>query len=109
MPDDEGWNPPPEDEGITLGPEEALDREIAKSKSLKVERLKLRNRIETLEQEKSALVQENEALKASLTRLKPGLPDAPPARSVVSSRWVWFMVVFNLAALALLFVITWDL
>ena len=48
---DDDWKKPPDDEGITLGPEEALEREIAKSKALKVERLELRNRVEALDQE----------------------------------------------------------
>lgn len=42
---------PPDDESITLGPEEALEREYAKSIALKVECLKLRNRVEALDLE----------------------------------------------------------
>ena len=37
------WQDISEDDGITLGPEEALAREIAKSKALKVERLQLKD------------------------------------------------------------------
>ena len=35
MNDDQNWEHPLENEGLTLGPEEALQREIEKSKSLK--------------------------------------------------------------------------
>lgn len=55
MTDDEKWQEPFEDDAVTLGPEEALRREIERSKALKVERLKLRDRIETLEKENAAL------------------------------------------------------
>ena len=48
---DDDWKKPSDYEGITLDPEEALEREIAKSKALKVERLELRNRVEALDQE----------------------------------------------------------
>ena len=50
MSDDDGKRPS-DHEGITLGPEEALEREIAKPKALKVERLKIRNRVDALDQE----------------------------------------------------------
>jgi hypothetical protein len=43
------WEEPYEEDGITLGPEEALQREIQKSKSLKVDKLQLRNEVEKLQ------------------------------------------------------------
>lgn len=55
MTDDEKWQEPFDDDAVTLGPEEALRREIERSKALKVDRLKLRDRIETLEKENAAL------------------------------------------------------
>ena len=45
--------------GITLGPEEGLRREIEKSKSLKVERLKLQCEIKRLKDENRRLLKEN--------------------------------------------------
>lgn len=100
----EDWRDPVEDEGITLGPEEALQREIEKSKALKVERLQLRNRVETLEQEKSALIAENQRLKSN-TLSSGASPVKNPAEPSVSSRWAWFLVIFNLVALGLLLVL----
>ena len=57
------WQDIPEDDGITLGPEEALAREISKSKALKVERLQLRDQVDRLTAENQALRKENETLK----------------------------------------------
>ena len=45
------WENQFEEDGITLGPEEALRREIEKSKALKLDRLKLRNQVEKLQGE----------------------------------------------------------
>ena len=59
----EEWQDIPEDDGITLGPEEALEREIAKSKALKVERLQLKDQVERLTAQNRALRDDNEALK----------------------------------------------
>ena len=52
MHDDEKWEEPLEDNGLTLGPEETLQHEIEKSKSLKVDRLRLRDEIEQLKAQK---------------------------------------------------------
>ncbi|QPJ60562.1 MAG: hypothetical protein G3M70_01130 [Candidatus Nitronauta litoralis] len=52
--------------GITMGPEERLEREIAKSKSLKVERLQLRDRISRLEEKVEALDRENSEMARKL-------------------------------------------
>ncbi len=60
---DEDFEPP----GITLGPEKRLEREIAKSKTLKVERLQLRDRIARLEEKVDRLEQENSDLRNGLT------------------------------------------
>jgi len=45
------WENQFEEDGVTLGPEEALRREIEKSKALKVDRLNLRNEVEKLQRE----------------------------------------------------------
>jgi len=67
MTDEKPWQDQYEDDGITLGPEEALQREIQKSKSLKVERLKLKDQIEKLRYEVEHLKQENNVLKSKTT------------------------------------------
>ncbi len=65
----EPWEEPTEEDGLTLGPEEALQREIEKSKTLKVDRLRLRDEIEKLKTEKSNLAKKNQQLKERLTKL----------------------------------------
>lgn len=65
----ENWEEPKEEDGLTLGPEEALQREIEKSKILKVDRLRLRDEIEKLKVEKSDLTEKNQQLKGRLTKL----------------------------------------
>ena len=64
------WKEPMEEDGLTLGPEEALQKEIEKSKTLKVDRLRLRDEIEKLKSEKSDLSQKNQQLKDRLTKLE---------------------------------------
>ena len=51
-----------QEEGITLGPEEALHKEIEKNKTLKVEKLQLQNEISELKSENSRLSRENRKL-----------------------------------------------
>jgi hypothetical protein len=65
----EDWEDPREDDGLTLGPEEILQREIEKSKALKVDRLRLRDEIEKLKAQKEDLAQKNNQLKERLTAL----------------------------------------
>ncbi len=73
MTDEKPWQEQFEDDGITLGPEETLQREIQKSKSLKVERLKLKDQNEKLQYEVNRLKQENKVLKE-----KTDHPDTAP-------------------------------
>ena len=54
------WEKPYEDDGVTLGPEDALRREIEKSKTLKVEKLQLKDAIEKLKAENDALLKTNQ-------------------------------------------------
>ena len=63
------WEDNPED-GTTLGPEEALEKEIAKSKALKVERLKMYDKIEKLQGKNRHLLKENRELKEKLNGVK---------------------------------------
>jgi len=64
------WEEPKEEDGLTLGPEETLQREIEKSKTLKVDRLRLRDEIEKLKTEKYDLANKNQHLIDRLTKLK---------------------------------------
>ncbi len=69
MNDDEKWDEPLEENGLTLGPEETLQREIEKSKSLKVDRLKLRDEIEQLKAQKEDLKAKNRQLHQRISAL----------------------------------------
>ncbi len=62
MNEDEKWEEPLEDNGLTLGPEETLQHEIEKSKSLKVDRLRLRDEIEQLKAQNKDLKEKNQQL-----------------------------------------------
>ena len=95
------WKEPMEEDGLTLGPEEALQKEIEKSKILKVDRLRLRDEIEKLKSEKSNLSQKNQKLKDRLTKLENSAPEKTGSSSTNS-------LVFTLVIgfLALLWFIT---
>ena len=108
------WQDTPEEDGITLGPEEALEREIAKSKTLKVERLQLRNQVEQLTSKNRALRDQLEALKQE-REPSPGnlkhssdkpITDYPdtlqPTNRFLPNRWAFILLVFNLAAIGIL-------
>lgn len=108
------WQDTPEDDGITLGPEEALEREIAKSKTLKVERLQLRDQVEQLTSQNRALRDQLEALKQE-REPSPGnlkhssdkpITDYPdtlqPTNRFLPNRWAFILLVFNLAAIGIL-------
>ena len=70
MNDDEKWEEPLEENGLTLGPEETLQREIEKSKSLKVDRLRLKDEIEQLKAQKDELKEKNQQLHQRINALK---------------------------------------
>ena len=94
----EHWEEPLEEDGLTLGPEESLQREIEKSKALKVDRLRLRDEIEKLMAEKADLAQKNHLLKERLTAL--GNPSANPEKESAFSRNILiFALVFSFLAL----------
>ena len=94
----EHWEEPPEEDGLTLGPEEALQREIEKSKTLKVDRLRLRDEIEKLKAETTDLTRKNHLLKERLTAL--GNPSANPEKESAFSRNILiFALVFSFLAL----------
>jgi len=94
----ENWEEPLEEDGLTLGPEEALQREIEKSKALKVDRLRLRDEIEKLKAETTDLTRKNHLLKERLTAL--GNPSANPEKESAFSRNILiFALVFSFLAL----------
>ena len=69
MNDDQKWEDPLENDGLTLGPEEALQREIEKSKSLKVDRLRLKDEIEKLRAQKAEIKDKNSQLQEKIKAL----------------------------------------
>ena len=94
----ENWEEPLEEDGLTLGPAEALQREIEKSKALKVDRLRLRDEIEKLQAETTDLTRKNHLLKERLTAL--GNPSANPEKESAFSRNILiFALVFSFLAL----------
>jgi len=110
------WQDTPEEDGITLGPEEALEREIAKSKALKVERLQLKDQVERLTDQNRSLHHQLETLKQK-TEKSPGdfggstrAPDiryskvSRPENRFLPNRWAFFLLIFNLTAIALLLI-----
>jgi hypothetical protein len=76
MDDNEKWEEPPEGNGLTLGPEETLQREIEKSKSLKVDRLRLKDEIEQLKSQKETLQEKNRQLQKRIGALGNETPQA---------------------------------
>ena len=76
--DDEKWEEPLEDNGLTLGPEENLHREIEKSKSLKVDCLRLKDEIEKLKEQKKNLQEKNRQLNKRINALSNETPTSQP-------------------------------
>ena len=104
----EEWQDTREEDGITLGPEQALEREISKSKALKVERLQLRDQVDRLTVQNHALRNENEALKKNRTvHSSENSPEDAGARNggfFLPNRWVFFILAFNLGAIGFLLI-----
>ncbi len=106
------WSEGFEPGGITLGPEDRLEREIAKSKALKVERLQLRDRISRLEKEVEDLGQENRELAEQLAQVSVNYVDSRSedrpesfsgeAESAAGNCWVLGGIVVGLIASVLL-------
>ena len=96
MNDDQKWENPLENDGITLGPEEALQREIEKSKSLKVDRLRLKDEIEQLKVQKAEKKDKNSQLQERIKAL---------SEQVTSSRYPEKYVLKKNMTIAMLIVI----
>jgi hypothetical protein len=94
---DERWDEHQEN-GITLGPEATLHREIQKSKSLKIELLRLRDENERLQSQNRILTQKMTALEQTPHGAE-GNPSASPSlpslilyvlSSTALALWVFF-------------------
>jgi FtsZ-binding cell division protein ZapB len=96
MNDEQKWENPLENDGITLGPEEALQREIEKSKSLKVDRLRLKDEIEQLKAQKAEIKDKNSQLQERIKAL---------SEQVTSSRYPEKYVLKKNIVIAMLIVI----
>ncbi|MBT5868801.1 MAG: hypothetical protein HOH38_08180 [Nitrospinaceae bacterium] len=93
------WDEPLEEDGLTLGPEEALQREIEKSKSLKVDRLRLRDEIEKLKFEKADLAQKQQQLKERLAALENNSVGSSEAPLPPSRKIMVFALIFSILTL----------
>lgn len=107
------WQNDFEDDSVTLGPEAALQRQIQKTKSLKVERLKLRDEIENLKKANQRLTDENVKQKEALRTFEESdhqIGAVPTISSRISeqpipapfSPWVWTLLLTNLFTVGLL-------
>ena len=94
----EPWEEPKEEDGLTLGPEESLQREIEKSKTLKVDRLGLRDEIEKLKTEKYVLAKKNQQLIDRLAKLK-NVEASHEIKTHTSSNTLVFTIVFGFLVL----------
>ena len=107
------WEEPYDEDGVTLGPEEALLRETEKTKALKVEKLQLKDTIEKLKTKNDVLTKTNHSLEEKLRSLaeqpmsnidlKADHPHTPlEFKQTRAMRWSYFLLIFNLTALTIL-------
>ncbi len=100
---EEKWEDPFEENGLTLGPEETLQREIEKSKSLKVDRLRLKDEIEKLKEQKETLQEKNRQLHKRVNALSNEVPNTQPeAPAIKKNELIPFLIAISLFS-ALLF------
>ena len=100
----DNWENPYEEDGVTLGPEEALLQEIEKTKALKVEKLQLKDTIEKLQSENNTLVNVNNSLEQKLTSLNEQSPNNihHETDQTQTIKWAYLLLIFNLTALTVL-------
>jgi len=101
---EDNWENPYEEDGVTLGPEEALLRETEKTKALKVEKLQLKDTIEKLQSKNDTLVNVNNSLEQKLTSLTEQSSssihlETDPTHTL---KWAYLLLIFNLTALIIL-------
>ena len=100
---DKKWEEPLDDNGLTLGPEETLQREIEKSKSLKIDRLRLKDEIEKLKEQKEILQEKNRQLHKRVNALSNASPNTQPeAPAIKKNELIPFLIAISLFS-ALLF------
>ena len=103
MSDDEKWEEPLEDNGLTLGPEETLQNEIEKSKSLKVDRLRLRDEITQLKAQNKDLKEKNQQLHQRIKALNNDVSSSgSPRNSPILKISIWAPFLFLISALLIL-------
>jgi uncharacterized protein YlxW (UPF0749 family) len=101
--DDQRWEEPSEDNGLTLGLEETLQREIEKSKSLKVDRLRLKDEIEKLKEQKENLQEKNRQLHKRIDALSDEVLNTQPVtHAIKKNELIPFLIALSLLS-ALLF------
>ena len=110
---EDNWENPYEEDGVTLGPEEVLLREIEKTKALKVEKLQLKDTIEKLKSKNDAIVKTNQSLEKQLISLAGYSENRTNFKSSESYdtlqsdqnnkiKWSLYLLIFNLISLATL-------
>jgi len=101
---EDNWENPYEEDGVTLGPEEALLKETEKTKALKVEKLQLKDTIEKLQSKNDTLVNVNNSLEQKLI----SLPEQSSSNIHLETdqthtlKWAYLLLIFNLTALIIL-------
>ena len=98
------WENPYEEDGVTLGPEEALLRETEKTKALKVEKLQLKDTIEKLRSKNNALANVNNSLEQKLRSLTEQSSSSIRLETdrTHTLRWAYLLLIFNVTALIIL-------
>ena len=112
MDNDEKWEEPLEENGLTLGPEEYLQREIEKSKSLKVDRLRLKDEIEQLKAQKEELKEKNYQLQQRIEELNNSIPSSESLKNdlaVKKNFWGLLIIATLFLSILLLFFRNWNL
>ena len=101
---EDDWENPYEEDGVTLGPEEALLRETEKTKALKVEKLQLKDTIEKLRNKNNALANVNNSLEQKLRSLTEQSSSSTRLETdrTHTLRWAYLLLIFNLTALIIL-------
>ena len=101
---EDNWGNPYEEDGVTLGPEEALLRETEKTKALKVEKLQLKGTIEKLQSKNDTLVNVNNSLEQKLISLTEQSSSSIHLETdqTHTLKWAYLLLIFNLTALIIL-------
>ena len=101
---EDNWENLFEEDGVTLGPEEALLRETEKTKALKVEKLQLKDTLEKLQSKNDTLVNANNSLEQKLISLTEQSSSNIHLKTgqTHTLKWSYLLLIFNLTALIIL-------